>query len=53
MPLARPHDIILEKSPSYFVTDAAPARVHAMNKSIQLLLIVRDPVEILGYLFNI
>jgi hypothetical protein len=37
-------DISIEKSPSYFVTDIAPERVHAMNKSILLLLIVRDPV---------
>ena len=38
-------DIGIEKSPSYFVTENAPERVHAMNKSILLLLIVRDPVN--------
>ncbi len=38
-------DIAIEKSPSYFVTEIAPERVHAMNKSILLLLIVRDPVS--------
>ncbi|PAA65350.1 hypothetical protein BOX15_Mlig018191g1 [Macrostomum lignano] len=44
MPLSRPGDVTLEKSPAYFVTEAAPARVWRMNTSIQLILILRDPV---------
>ena len=34
----------MEKSPSYFVTPEVPERVRAMNASIRLLLIVREPV---------
>ncbi|XP_040575665.1 heparan sulfate glucosamine 3-O-sulfotransferase 5 [Lepeophtheirus salmonis] len=37
-------EISVEKTPSYFVTEVAPERVRSMNKSIRLLLIVRDPV---------
>lgn len=37
-------EIALEKSPSYFVTPSVPKRIHAMNKNIKLLLIVRDPL---------
>lgn len=44
MPYSFPDQITVEKSPAYFVTDAAPGRVWAMNASIRLLLIVRDPV---------
>ncbi|KAL1490742.1 hypothetical protein ABEB36_013390 [Hypothenemus hampei] len=34
----------IEKSPSYFVTPEVPERIRAMNASIKLLLIVREPV---------
>ncbi|XP_077547811.1 heparan sulfate glucosamine 3-O-sulfotransferase 1-like [Haemaphysalis longicornis] len=44
MPASRPGQLTVEKSPAYFVTEAAPGRVWAMNASLQLLLIVRDPV---------
>ncbi|CAN7937122.1 unnamed protein product [Ixodes hexagonus] len=44
MPYSFPHQLTVEKSPAYFVTEAAPGRVWAMNASIVLLLIVRDPV---------
>eukprot|EP00096_Caligus_rogercresseyi_P005207 TRINITY_DN20233_c0_g1_i1.p1 TRINITY_DN20233_c0_g1~~TRINITY_DN20233_c0_g1_i1.p1 ORF type:complete len:240 (-),score=49.95 TRINITY_DN20233_c0_g1_i1:175-894(-) len=45
IPLLRsPDEISVEKTPSYFVTASAPERVFSMNKSIRLLLIVRDPV---------
>lgn len=44
MPLAEEGTIVVEKSPSYFVTRSVPQRVHRMDKSIQLLLVVRDPV---------
>lgn len=36
--------ITIEKSPAYFVTDRVPERMWAMNSSLRLLLIVRDPV---------
>ncbi|KAG8236287.1 hypothetical protein J437_LFUL016067 [Ladona fulva] len=40
----RVDEITVEKSPSYFVTPEVPERVRAMNASIRLLLIVREPV---------
>lgn len=36
--------LTLEGSPSYFFTDKVPERVKAMNSSIKLLVILRDPV---------
>lgn len=33
----------IEKTPSYFISREAPARIRAMNKTIKLLLIVREP----------
>ncbi|XP_015919053.1 heparan sulfate glucosamine 3-O-sulfotransferase 1-like [Parasteatoda tepidariorum] len=44
MPYSFPDQITIEKSPAYFITDSAPARIRAMNESVRLLLIVRDPV---------
>ena len=44
MPETREDQICLEKSPSYFVTPEVPERIHGMNSSIKLLLIVREPV---------
>ncbi len=44
MPKAKPADIILEKTPSYFVTSKVPHRIQNMNKKIKLIVILRDPV---------
>lgn len=44
MPHSYPGQITIEKSPSYFVTPEVPERIRAMNASIKLLLIVREPV---------
>lgn len=44
MPYSFPDQITIEKSPAYFITESVPARIRAMNESIRLLLIVRDPV---------
>uniref|UniRef100_A0A182Q703 Sulfotransferase domain-containing protein n=2 Tax=Neomyzomyia TaxID=44536 RepID=A0A182Q703_9DIPT len=44
MPHSFRGQITIEKSPSYFVTPEVPERVRAMNASIKLLLIVREPV---------
>ncbi|RWS26721.1 heparan sulfate glucosamine 3-O-sulfotransferase 5-like protein [Leptotrombidium deliense] len=44
MPYSFPEQVTIEKSPAYFVTESAPYRIHAMNSSVKLLLIVRDPV---------
>ena len=45
MPYSFADQITIEKTPAYFVAERVPARVQAMNSSIKLLLIVRDPVE--------
>lgn len=44
MPESYPGQITIEKSPSYFVTPEVPERIRAMNASIKLLLIIREPV---------
>uniref|UniRef100_T1J8M9 Heparan sulfate glucosamine 3-O-sulfotransferase 5 n=1 Tax=Strigamia maritima TaxID=126957 RepID=T1J8M9_STRMM len=44
MPYSFADQITVEKSPAYFVTPAVPERIKAMNSSVKLLLIVRDPV---------
>ncbi|KAK7907180.1 hypothetical protein WMY93_015792 [Mugilogobius chulae] len=43
MPLSFPHQITIEKSPAYFITDEVPERIFKMNSSIKLLIIVREP----------
>lgn len=45
MPLARPDQLTVEKTPAYFTSADAPERILRMNPSIRLLLIVRDPVD--------
>lgn len=45
MPYSYPHQITLEKTPGYFTSALAPERIRAMNSSIKLLLILRDPAE--------
>ncbi|XP_070161731.1 heparan sulfate glucosamine 3-O-sulfotransferase 5 [Polyergus mexicanus] len=44
MPYSFKGQITIEKSPSYFVTSEVPERIRAMNGSVKLLLIVREPV---------
>ncbi|KAK2588024.1 hypothetical protein KPH14_004098 [Odynerus spinipes] len=44
MPYSFRGQITIEKSPSYFVTPEVPERIRAMNASVKLLLIVREPV---------
>ncbi|RWS06764.1 heparan sulfate glucosamine 3-O-sulfotransferase 5-like protein [Dinothrombium tinctorium] len=44
MPYSFPEQVTIEKSPAYFVTESTPYRIHAMNSSVKLILIVRDPV---------
>lgn len=44
MPYSIRGQITIEKSPSYFVTPEVPERIRAMNASVKLLLIVREPV---------
>lgn len=44
MPLTRPDQITMEKSPSYFVTPHVPQRMSMVSRSLKLILILRDPV---------
>lgn len=45
MPLSYRHQITIEKTPGYFTSPRAPERIHDMNSSVKLLLILRDPTE--------
>ncbi|XP_069510650.1 heparan sulfate glucosamine 3-O-sulfotransferase 3B1-like [Ambystoma mexicanum] len=44
MPRTLDGQITMEKTPSYFVTKEAPARISAMAKDAKLIVVVRDPV---------
>ncbi|KAL4708696.1 hypothetical protein ACJJTC_017375 [Scirpophaga incertulas] len=44
MPPTVEGQITMEKTPSYWVTRSAPKRVYAMNPTVKLLAVVRDPV---------
>jgi len=44
MPPSEAHEITIEKSPSYFITEGVPEKLRAMNSSVKLILILRDPV---------
>ncbi|KAK8726470.1 hypothetical protein OTU49_010269, partial [Cherax quadricarinatus] len=43
MPYSFDNQVTIEKTPSYFISREAPARIRAMNETIKLLLIVREP----------
>lgn len=45
MPISHPVQLTIEKTPGYFASLKAPERIYAMDSSVKLLLIVRDPVE--------
>ncbi|KAK6469329.1 heparan sulfate glucosamine 3-O-sulfotransferase 1-like [Huso huso] len=45
MPESLPGQLTVEKTPGYFSSQVAPERARALNASLRLLLIVRDPVE--------
>ncbi|TMS22155.1 Heparan sulfate glucosamine 3-O-sulfotransferase 3A1 [Larimichthys crocea] len=44
MPKTLEGQITMEKTPSYFVTREAPARISAMSRDTKLIVVVRDPV---------
>ncbi|XP_042293660.1 heparan sulfate glucosamine 3-O-sulfotransferase 2-like [Sceloporus undulatus] len=44
MPKTLEGQLTMEKTPSYFVTNEAPKRIHAMAKDSKLIVVVRDPV---------
>lgn len=45
MPFSFPDQTTIEKTPGYFVSELAPERVYKMNRTIRLILVVRDPTE--------
>ncbi|XP_078095847.1 heparan sulfate glucosamine 3-O-sulfotransferase 1-like [Mustelus asterias] len=45
MPMSLPGQVTVEKTPGYFTSTQAPRRIHGMDGSTRLLLIVRDPAE--------
>ena len=45
MPCSLSNQITIEKSPSYFHSMDAPARIYQMNSSIKLIALVREPVD--------
>ena len=44
MPPASPSHLIVEKTPSYFVTPDAPSHMAAVNPDTKVVLVARDPV---------
>ncbi|XP_071318808.1 heparan sulfate (glucosamine) 3-O-sulfotransferase 3-like [Trachinotus anak] len=44
MPKALDGQIVMEKTPRYFVTMETPERVHSMSQDVKLIVVVRDPV---------
>ncbi len=55
MPLATENDIVLEKSPSYFTSQAAVQRIYDHSKTVKLVLILRNPIDraVSDYIHNI
>ena len=45
MPSSRPDQVVIEKTPSYFITTKAPRRVWLMSSQTKLIVVVRDPVR--------
>lgn len=43
MPESLPHQITIEKTAMYYAVTEVPSRVHQMNSSIKLILVVREP----------
>ncbi|MGH0140522.1 UNVERIFIED_CONTAM: hypothetical protein FKN15_037256 [Acipenser sinensis] len=44
MPSTLEGQITMEKTPSYFVTNEAPRRIHSMARDTKLIVVVRNPV---------
>ena len=45
MPLSKSDQLTVEKTPEYYKSTDAVQRIRAMNDSIKLILVVRDPVD--------
>ncbi|XP_042591963.1 LOW QUALITY PROTEIN: heparan sulfate (glucosamine) 3-O-sulfotransferase 3-like [Cyprinus carpio] len=44
MPKALNGQIVMEKTPRYFISPETPGRIHAMSRDIKLIVVVRDPI---------
>nr|CDQ04119.1 BMA-HST-3.2 [Brugia malayi] len=44
MPETSITEITVEKTPAYFVSKTAPGRVHSLNSTIKLIVVVRNPI---------
>uniref|UniRef100_A0AAF5PJ70 Sulfotransferase domain-containing protein n=1 Tax=Wuchereria bancrofti TaxID=6293 RepID=A0AAF5PJ70_WUCBA len=44
MPETSITEITVEKTPAYFVSKTAPRRVHSLNSTIKLIVVVRNPI---------
>ncbi|VDK28519.1 unnamed protein product [Gongylonema pulchrum] len=44
MPETIDSEVTVEKTPAYFVSKTAPARVHSFNSTIKLIVVVRNPI---------
>ncbi|KAJ7987895.1 hypothetical protein DPEC_G00331330 [Dallia pectoralis] len=44
MPKALDGQVVIEKTPRYFVNMETPGRVHSMSRDVKLIVVVRDPV---------
>ena len=45
MPCSSEGQITIEKSPQYFTSRFVPERIHEMNSSMKLIMIVREPIK--------
>ena len=45
MPFSFADQITIEKTPAYFVSEKAPERIYAMNASVRLILVIREPTQ--------
>ena len=43
MPLSSNDQIVVEKSPDYFIDKDTPSLIYKMNPNIKLILLIRDP----------
>ncbi|GMT35026.1 hypothetical protein PFISCL1PPCAC_26323, partial [Pristionchus fissidentatus] len=44
MPESQDGDVTIEKSPAYFISKSAPARIKEFNPKMKLIVVLRDPV---------
>ncbi|VDK84190.1 unnamed protein product [Litomosoides sigmodontis] len=44
MPETTAREMTIEKTPAYFVSKTAPARIHSLNSTIKLIIVVRNPI---------